>query len=252
MNVVICIKMIPAKLVFTDATNTCSVNPFDQFALEQIVQWKKAKTIHIIAVLMGVPDNRIAAELKQTGCDEVIFLYDSQFAGADTLATSYVLSKALLKIKDFDMVVCGDHALDGETGHVGFALAERLGIPVVSDITVGYWNEEELYCLTENGCVNQTYQILSPAVLIFRNFIIKKSILSLMQIKRLGQQFYLVWNHEDLETDPGKCGSIGSKTRVLTSHSQMQKNMKQVIMNQKEDINVKAKAIIDILEENYG
>ncbi len=63
------------------------------------------------------------------GCDEAILLSDRAFAGSDTLATSYVLAQAIRKIGNYDLVICGKQAFDGDTAQVGPGIAEHLGIP---------------------------------------------------------------------------------------------------------------------------
>ena len=66
------------------------------------------------------------------GCDEAYLLSDRAFGGADTLATSYTLAKAAEKIGDFDILLCGRLASDGDTAQTGPALAAWLGLPQIT------------------------------------------------------------------------------------------------------------------------
>jgi electron transfer flavoprotein beta subunit len=66
------------------------------------------------------------------GADKVVLISDRKFAGADTLATSYVLSEAIKKIGSFDMIFAGRQAIDGDTAQVGPQTAEKLGIPQIT------------------------------------------------------------------------------------------------------------------------
>lgn len=66
------------------------------------------------------------------GVDEGFLITDRKFAGADVLATSYTLSMGIRAIGEFDLIICGKQTTDGDTGQVGPALAEYLGIPHVS------------------------------------------------------------------------------------------------------------------------
>ena len=79
---------------------------------------------------MGPPQAESALrEALSMGADRAILVSDRAFAGADTLATSYMLSVAIKKIKNYDLILCGRQAIDGETGQVGPQLAEALDLP---------------------------------------------------------------------------------------------------------------------------
>ena len=108
-------------------------NPEDKVALELALQVKETYGGKVIAVTMGPPK---AAELLKEclymGADDVILVTDRKFAGADTLATSYVLSKVVEKIGDYDIVFAGRQAIDGDTAQVGPQTAEKLGLPQIT------------------------------------------------------------------------------------------------------------------------
>jgi electron transfer flavoprotein beta subunit len=108
-------------------------NPEDKVALELALQVKERYGGKVTAVTMGPPK---AAELLKEclymGADEVMLVTDRKFAGADTLATSYVLSKVIEKIGDYDMVFAGRQAIDGDTAQVGPQTAEKLGLPQIT------------------------------------------------------------------------------------------------------------------------
>ncbi len=109
-------------------------NPEDLNALEQALQLKEQNPGSTITLLtMGPP--RAAEIIREglfRGADGGIVLTDRAFAGADTLATSYALSCAIRKIKDFDIILGGRQAIDGDTAQVGPQVAEKLGIPQVT------------------------------------------------------------------------------------------------------------------------
>ncbi|GHV01701.1 electron transfer flavoprotein subunit beta [Bacteroidia bacterium] len=108
-------------------------NPEDLNALEQALVIKDTlpgSTVHILT--MGPPRAAdIIRDAMFRGADGGILLTDRKFAGADTLATSYALSRALLKIKP-DIIVAGRQAIDGDTAQVGPQVAEKLGWPQVT------------------------------------------------------------------------------------------------------------------------
>ena len=142
MNIIVCIKQVPDTLeVGVNAeTNTLIrqgvesvINPFDLNGIEQGLRLKEQFGGTVTVLSMGPP--QVADTLREAismGADNAVMLSDISFAGADTLATSYTLARAVKKIGRFDLVICGRQAVDGDTAHVGPSLAEKLGIPHIS------------------------------------------------------------------------------------------------------------------------
>ncbi len=109
------------------------INPFDLNALETAAQIKEKIGGVVIVVSMGPEQAKEALrDALARGADEAVLLSDLRFAGADTLATSYALSCAVRKIGGFDLVVCGEKTIDGDTAQVGPEVAEFLGVPHVA------------------------------------------------------------------------------------------------------------------------
>jgi electron transfer flavoprotein beta subunit len=109
-------------------------NPEDLNALEQALEIKDQYPGSKITVLTMGP-GRAADILREglfRGADDGVLLTDRAFAGADTLATSYALSMAIRKIGNFDIIISGRQAIDGDTAQVGPQVAEKLGIPQVT------------------------------------------------------------------------------------------------------------------------
>lgn len=117
-------------------------NPEDLNALEMGLQIKERLGGHVTVVTMGLPG--AAAVLRDSlyrGADEAILITDKRCAASDTLATSYILSCAVKKL-DYDIVLCGRQAIDGDTAQVGPQLAEKLGVTQITYV-------EELIELSE-------------------------------------------------------------------------------------------------------
>ena len=109
-------------------------NPEDLNALEQALRLKDRYPGSTITLLTMGP-SRAADVIREglfRGADNGYLLTDRAFAGADTLATSYALSKAIEKIGDFDLILCGRKAIDGDTAQVGPQVAEKFNIPQVT------------------------------------------------------------------------------------------------------------------------
>jgi len=109
-------------------------NPEDLHALEFALKIKEQlKDVEVIIITMGPPRAAdIIREGLYRGVDRGILLTDRRFAGSDTLATSYVLSKAIQKLAPFHLVIAGRQAIDGDTAQVGPQVAEKLNIPQIT------------------------------------------------------------------------------------------------------------------------
>jgi electron transfer flavoprotein beta subunit len=109
------------------------VNPDDLFALEMALDVKDRHGGEITVISMGPPAAvEVLREALSRGADKTALLTDKRFAGADTLATSHVLVRAVQKTGPFDFVFCGRQAIDGDTAQVGPQIAEKLNIPQVT------------------------------------------------------------------------------------------------------------------------
>ena len=109
-------------------------NPEDLNALEQALRLKEANPGSKVTLLtMGLPRAaEIIREAMYRGADTGIVLTDRVLGGADTLATSYSLAQAVKKIGNYDIILGGRQAIDGDTAQVGPQIAEKLGIPQVT------------------------------------------------------------------------------------------------------------------------
>ena len=108
-------------------------NPEDLNALEMALQIRERHGGTVTVLTMGPPKAAdILRESLWRGADRVVLLTDRRFAGADTLATSVVLQKAIEKIGRYDLILAGRQAIDGDTAQVGPQTAEKLGIPQIT------------------------------------------------------------------------------------------------------------------------
>lgn len=147
LHIVACIKQVPdTKIIkMNPKTNTMDrrtapaiLNPYDAHAVEEAVRLRE-KYGGIVSVLTMGPPPAVKAIKKciEIGADEGYLITDRRFAGADTLATSYALTKAIDKIakeKPVDLIICGKMSIDGDTGQVGPGIARRLDIPPLTSV----------------------------------------------------------------------------------------------------------------------
>ncbi|MFC1677444.1 electron transfer flavoprotein subunit beta/FixA family protein [Planctomycetota bacterium] len=142
-NCVVLVKQVPdTKRITVQAMNDDGTvnrgalpaifNPEDLNALELALQIKDEHGGKITVVTMGLPAAaEVLREALYRGADEAILITDRRCAASDTLATSYILSSAVKKL-DYDIVLCGRQAIDGDTAQVGPQLAEKLGLTQVT------------------------------------------------------------------------------------------------------------------------
>lgn len=137
MNIIVCIKQVPetTEVRINPETNTLIregvksiINPFDMYAIEEGVRLKEKFGGKVTVVTMGPPQAEQALrEALSMGIDEAVLISDRAFAGSDTWATSYTLSCAIKQIGEYDIILCGKQASDGDTAQVGPGIATRLG-----------------------------------------------------------------------------------------------------------------------------
>ena len=144
MKIVVCIKQVPdtTEIRLDPVTGTLIrdgvpsiMNPDDKAGLEMALELKDQYGAHVTVITMGPPQaDDILREAFAMGADRAIHLSDRKFAGADTLATSNAIAGAL-RMLDFDLVITGRQAIDGDTAQVGPQIAEKLHLPQVTYVT---------------------------------------------------------------------------------------------------------------------
>ena len=141
MNIVVCIKQVPDTKggvsfkpdgTLDRAAMLAIMNPDDKAGLEAALQLKDQYGAHVTVVTMGLPKaDAVLREAMAMGADDAYLVTDRVLGGADTWATSSTLVGAVSKL-DYDLVITGRQAIDGDTAQVGPQLSEKLGIPVIS------------------------------------------------------------------------------------------------------------------------
>ncbi|MDF1506823.1 electron transfer flavoprotein subunit beta/FixA family protein [Robertmurraya sp. DFI.2.37] len=232
MHIVVCVKQVPdTKIIkINPKTNTLDrrsapaiLNPYDAHAVQEAVKLKQSLGQGKISVLsMGPPQaTEIIKKSIEIGADEGYLISDRAFAGADTLATSYALSKALEKIAEkqpIDIVICGKHAIDGDTGQVGPGIARRMDIPPVTNvIEVTKFDKENKIILVKRKLTNgyEELEVQLPCLLTVEKEINQIAYSPLPNMIRAARYKPNVWSVGDLEAvDKTQLGLKGSPTVV--------------------------------------
>jgi electron transfer flavoprotein beta subunit len=227
MKIIVLIKQVPntTDVKIDPETNTLKregvesvINPFDTYAIEEAVRIKERSGEGEVTVIsMGPPQAEEALrEALSLGCDKAILVSDRKFAGSDTWATSYTLSQAIRKIGDYDLIICGKQASDGDTAQVGPGVSTHLDIPQVTYVKKIESIDKEkgtMERMTEEG-----YDIIEtplPVVLTVVKEINEPRLPSLKGKMKAKKAEIAVWTAEDLSCDESKIGLDGSPTRVI-------------------------------------
>lgn len=229
MRIVALIKQVPdmAEVKFDvgkgrlDRTSAeAEINLFDLNVLETALQIKEKLGGVITAISMG-PQHAESAlrNAIARGADRGILLVDEAFSGADTLATSYTLASAIRKLGEFDLIICGEKAVDGNTGQVGPEVAEHLGIPHVAYVSKLVEVGEKLVVVCDMEGVRYSIQTDFPALITVTRGINTPRLPSLRNKLNSRKAKVDVWDAEALSSgaDRDKFGEEGSHTMVYKS-----------------------------------
>jgi electron transfer flavoprotein beta subunit len=226
MNICVCLKQVPGttEVKIDPQTNTLIrqgieniINPFDTYALEEGVRLKEKHGGKVTVITMGPPQADAALrEAVSLGADEAVLLSDRAFAGADTWATSYTLSRAIAKLKDYDLIICGRQTIDGDTGQVGPELAEMLDIPFIA--YVSHIEEIKEKYLRVTRMVEEGHEVMEttlPAVITVAKEINVPRLPSLRGIMKSKSAAIATWGIKELGVDAAMVGLAGSSTQVI-------------------------------------
>jgi electron transfer flavoprotein beta subunit len=228
LSIVVCVKAVPdpkeADKIRIDADTKSLIrldlplviNSLDLNALEAALQFKELIGAHITVVSMGPPPaGNIVKECLALGADVGILLSDPAFAGADALATAFTLTKAIEKLDEVDIVLCGRASSDGATEWVGPELATFLDMPVVT--MVREFVETEGTCWKVKSDIENGYRLMQvelPAVFTVTQDVNTPRTLSFSGIIKARKKEITTWGLVDLGVSAECVGLKGSPTIV--------------------------------------
>lgn len=226
MKIIVAIKQVPntQEVRIDPKTGTLVregvpgiVNPEDKNAIEEALRIKERHgRVEVTALSMGPPKAETALrEALCMGVDRAILVSDRGFAGADTLATSYMLAVAVRKIGKYDLILCGRQATDGDTGQVGPQLAEALDLPQATfaeEIAVR-GKRVTVRCNFES--VVRVVEVRMPALITVSGHINKPRLKTMNNVLRgFRDKEVVTWTRQDLNPNPMRIGINGSPTWV--------------------------------------
>ncbi|MFC1924580.1 electron transfer flavoprotein subunit beta/FixA family protein [Chloroflexota bacterium] len=227
MNIVVCVKQVPGvttKIKVDEQTNTVVwegderiLNPLDMYALEEGIRIKEKYGGKVTAISMG--PSRAEEALREAialGADETVLLNDPVFDGSDTLATSYILSKAIIKVGEFDIIICGRQTIDSDTGHIAPQLAEQLGIPFISCVSkIEEIKEGYIYLQRMADEGHQRIEMPLPGAISVVKEINVPRLPPLRGLMNSKKAVIPIWNAQELGIDMEKAGLSGSPTQII-------------------------------------
>jgi len=230
MNIIVCIKQIldpempPAKFkidaqarkVIAPEGIPLVISPFDEQAVEAALRIKDAQEAKVTAITMGGQSAKDAVKhVLAMGVDEGIVLSDEAFDGSDSFSTAYVLSQAIQKAGEYDLILCGRQAADWDAGQVGSIVAEELGIPVVTlarkvDATGGTVRVERVI---PDG--HEVVEAPLPAVVTVSSELGQARLPTGRGIVMAARKSIPVWSAQDIGCDVSRVGAGAARGEVV-------------------------------------
>lgn len=259
MNTIVCIKQVPAVInvrlneerwtVVREGVPNI-INPFDLHAIEAAITLKETYGGTVTVLTMAPPQGEEALiEAIAMGADRGVLLSDRAFSGADTLATSHTLAMAILRLRPFDLIICGTHTTDSSTAQVGAQIAEELDIPYISCARNWHIEDGRIWVQRRMDGFIETLDCPIPALISISHLANKPRLPSLASIERAVKGGEIIrWGLEDIGADPERVGQSGSATMVR-GISELDRRKKTIFLRgEPEEI---VDALIRYLEERH-
>ena len=261
MKVVVCMKQVPdtkGGVKFKpDGTLDRSamlaiMNPDDKSALEAALQLKDQYGAEVTVITMGLPKADVMLrEALAMGADHCILVTDRVLGGADTWATSQTIAAAIRNL-DYDIIITGRQAIDGDTAQVGPQISEHLHIPLISyaqDISV----DEEEYTVTVKRQYDDGYHIVKaklPALVTCLSELNDPRYMTPGGVFEAYQKEVTIWGRNDLkDLDDSNIGLKGSPTVIAKASDKVAKGKGVKVVP--ESAEEAAQYIADVLAEKH-
>ncbi|MCT4631201.1 MAG: electron transfer flavoprotein subunit beta/FixA family protein [Firmicutes bacterium] len=258
MNIVVCIKQVPdtTEVKLDPKTGTLIrdgvpsiINPDDKAGLEAALRLKDQYGANITAITMGPPQaEKALREALAMGVDKAVLLTDRVFAGADTLATSTALAAAVKKM-DYDLIITGRQAIDGDTAQVGPQIAEHLDLPQISYVDEIEKSNDSLIVKRAFEDGYHRLQVEFPCLITTLSELNEPRYMSVGGVlDAYREKEILTWGFDDIDADVAKMGLKGSPTKVKKSFTKGAKTAGKVYEATPKE---SAKIIVDKLLEKF-
>lgn len=226
MKIIVCIKQVPdtTDIKWTE-NNTIQregvesvINPYDVYAIEEALKLKKSiDNVEITVLTMGpLQAEDMLKKAISIGCDKGILISDKKFAGADTYATGKTIAAAIKsKLSDYDLILCGQFAVDGDTAQTGPSIANQLGIPQVTYVKkLDKCDGKCIYATREIEEGLETVKVEFPALICVLKGFNDPTRATINGIIKAQNSDITTYSMEDIGLTPEETGIKGSPTYV--------------------------------------
>ena len=225
MKILVCVKQVPdtAEMRIDPVTNNLLregvpsiVNPYDTYALEMALRIRDEHPGTKVSVLSMGP-RQAESTLRQclaVGADDAVLVSGSAFSGSDTLATSYVLSRAIAQIGPFDLILCGRQAIDGDTAQTGPELAEHLDYPQITLVKELHLDGGKIRAVRETRRGMEVWASSLPALVTVTKPDFEPRCPTVGAKLAAKRAIIRVLTPDDIRAEAERCGAKGSPTVV--------------------------------------
>ncbi len=257
MKIVVLLKQVPDTTEISVDYETGTLirsgvksimNPDDKAGLEEALKIKEKNGAHVTVLSMGPMQATVMLrEALAMGADDAILVNDRKFAGSDTWATSSIIAGALNTI-EYDLIIAGRQAIDGDTAQVGPQTAEKIDIPHLTYVEeIVDIDEKEI---TVHRQFEYGYQVLKsklPCLITTLSEMNTPRYMSTCGIVDAFEYDIKILTFEDIEVDPTQIGLKGSPTKVKRTFAKEGQSKSEII---EVDPSEAAQIIIENLERN--
>lgn len=231
MHIVICVKQVPNPEIppgkfRIDSAAKCAappegippvINPFDEQAVEVALRIKEQQPDTKITVISMGPASvkDVVKHGLAMGADEGVILEDKAFDGSDGFGTAHILTKAIEKIGQYDLILCGRQAADWDVGQVGSLIAENLDLPIVT-------RAQKIECsgnkLAVEHVIMDGYEVVEipmPALITVSNEVGQPRLPTGMGIIKANRAKVPTWTAQDIGADVSKIGPNAARIEIL-------------------------------------
>ena len=229
INMIVCCKQVPdpeappslfkvdtaANKIVTTPEVKPVIGQYDEFALEAALRIKDTLGGKITVLSLGNTMVRdVIKKALAVGGDELILLEDEAFDGGDSWSTAHVLTEAIKKVGQYDLIFCGRQSSDWDAGQVGLGIAEILGIPAVTlarkaEVVDGKAKVERV--------IPDGYEIIEvtlPAMLTVTSELGALRYATLKGIMAAAKKQPTVWKPADIGLEPSQVGAAGRRIKL--------------------------------------
>ena len=258
MKIIVCVKQVPDTKggvkfkpdgTLDRGAMLTIMNPDDKAGLEAALRLKDEMGAKVTVVTMGLPKaDDMLREALAMGADDAVLITDRRLGGADTWATSSTIAAGLKKL-DYDLVITGRQAIDGDTAQVGPQIAEHLGLPVIS-------YAEDIKVEGNNVIVQRQYEdryheikAQMPCLITALSELNEPRYMTPGGIFDAYDKEVTVWGRDDLtDLDDANIGLAGSPTKIAKASDKVRKGAgEKVALDPKESVEY----IVNKLKEKH-